>query len=383
MSPNDLVDATVRRHEGALLRVARRYTDCADDANDAYQRALEIFVRNAGRLDLAKAHHWLSVVVRNEALAVRRQRAELVGCDDAEVLDALDDGRHLASVEERTESVDDAARAAEALRGLKPHEATALWLQAQGLSYAEIAERQNWTYTKVNRLVTEGRRSFLRRFAGLESGAECARWAPEVSALADGEATAQQLADVRAHLRSCVACRASLVAIRRSQPQVAAAAAPVAATGGLLSAVAGWLQERATALHAAAESASATKAAAVVASTAALAGGGVAVERHAARAPRRRHRRRHRRSSGRRRPRQAPPRCRTPGARRSRTRSPHPRRRRRSSPARRRPRLRRMPRSRPRSPTAAPPPAPRPAPPPASPQPRSSPATGPFGFEGD
>ena len=284
MSPHDLVDSTVRRHEDRLLRVARRYTDCADDAHDAYQRALEIFVRNAGRLDPEKAHHWLSVVVRNEALAVRRQRAELVGCDDAEVFDLLEDGRHLASLEERTEAGDDVARAAEALRGLKPHEATALWLQAHGLSYAEIAERQGWSYTKVNRLVTEGRRAFLRRFAGIESGAECARWAPALSALADGEATAPQLADLRGHLRNCAACRASLVAIRRSQPQVAAAA-PVAASGGLLSALAGWVQERATVLHGVAESASASKAAAVVASTAALAGGGVAVERHARERP--------------------------------------------------------------------------------------------------
>lgn len=285
MSPHDLVDSTVRRHEDRLLRVARRYTDCADDAHDAYQRALEIFVRNAGRLDPEKAHHWLSVVVRNEALAVRRQRAELVGCDDADVFDLLDDGRHLASLEERTESSDESARAAEALRGLKPHEATALWLQAQGLSYAEIADRQGWSYTKVNRLVTEGRRAFLRRFAGIESGAECARWAPALSALADGEATAHQLTDVRRHLRNCAACRASLVEIRRSQPQVAAAAAPPAASGGLLSALAGWVQDRATSLHGAAESASASKAAAVVASTAALAGGGVAVERHAGERP--------------------------------------------------------------------------------------------------
>ena len=284
MSPNELVDTTVRRHEDRLLRVARRYTDCADDAHDAYQRALEIFVRNAGRLDPEKAHHWLSVVIRNEALAVRRQRAELVGCDDADVFDALDDGRHLASLEERTESGDEVARAAEALRGLKPHEATALWLQAQGLSYAEIADRQGWSYTKVNRLMTEGRRAFLRRFAGIESGAECARWAPALSALADGEATAQQLTEVRGHLRNCAACRASLAEVRRARPQVAAAAAPVA-SGGLLSALAGWVQERASVLHGAAESASTSKAAAVVASTAALAGGGVAVQRHGGERP--------------------------------------------------------------------------------------------------
>src|SRR3712207_9380790 len=88
-------------------------------------------------------------------------------------------------------------RAAEALRRLKPQEVTALVLKAQGLSYDEIAQREGWTYTKVNRCLTEGRRSFLERYARIQSGAECERWTAVLSALADGEATASDLAEVR------------------------------------------------------------------------------------------------------------------------------------------------------------------------------------------
>ena len=45
-----LVVETVTRHAAALLRTARRHSLCLDDAHDAYQRALEIFLRRAGHL---------------------------------------------------------------------------------------------------------------------------------------------------------------------------------------------------------------------------------------------------------------------------------------------------------------------------------------------
>ena len=59
----DLVLATITQHADALLRTARRHSLCADDASDAYQRALEIFLRNAARLDPARAVSWLHTVV--------------------------------------------------------------------------------------------------------------------------------------------------------------------------------------------------------------------------------------------------------------------------------------------------------------------------------
>jgi RNA polymerase sigma factor (sigma-70 family) len=303
--PHDLVVEVVAAHAEALLRTARRHSACAADAEDAYQRALEIFVRSAHRLDAATAHRWLHVVVKREAWAVAEARGRLVGVEDAEALDALDDGRNVASVEERSERFDELTRAAEALGRLKPQEVTALWLKAEGLSYAEIAERQSWTYTKVNRCISEGRRAFLARYGGIESGAECQRWAPILSAIADGEATPKQLADARPHLRNCPGCRTTLAGMREGMAP-AAALLPVGALpalGGLASAASesagslvarlgdAWLgvHERAAASvargQAAVEAVTSGKLAAATASVAVLAGGGAVAEREIGDAP--------------------------------------------------------------------------------------------------
>jgi hypothetical protein len=138
--------------------------------------------------------------------------------------------------------------------------------------------------------LTEGRRAFLERVAGIESGAECERLAPALSMVADGEASAEDMANLRPHLRSCLSCRATLRAFR-DLPHRAAEVVPVAAAADLdgLPAMAqrwaesllGWVQERATLvagkLQASAEASSASKAAAVAASAATLAAGTVAV----------------------------------------------------------------------------------------------------------
>jgi DNA-directed RNA polymerase specialized sigma24 family protein len=52
-------------HADSLLRVARRYSICADDAHDAYQRGLEILMRHAARLDPERAAGWLHTVVKH------------------------------------------------------------------------------------------------------------------------------------------------------------------------------------------------------------------------------------------------------------------------------------------------------------------------------
>ncbi|HET6691200.1 MAG TPA: sigma-70 family RNA polymerase sigma factor, partial [Miltoncostaeaceae bacterium] len=216
---HDLVVRTIREHAGALLRTARRHSLCADDAHDAYQRALEIFLRRASSLEPDTVDRWLHVVVKHEAQAVRRTRQQLVASDEVDL-----DGRPCDAApdaDERLMRFDRLSRSAEALQRLKPQEVTALWLKAQGLSYTEIAERQSWTYTKVNRCITEGRRAFLERYAGIETGEECRRWSPVLSALVDGEATAEQLAAARPHLRRCSACKATLRELHAAGPRMA------------------------------------------------------------------------------------------------------------------------------------------------------------------
>ena len=202
------VASVVARHGRTLVRVAQQWSSCADDALDAYQRALEIYVRRLDRVDERTELSWLRVVVRNEALAVRRQRGEALPVEEAD-LDGrpADDQR---TVEELVTGSERVERSAEALRRIKPDEARALILKAQGFSYDEIGRSLGWSYTKVNRCITEGRARFLRVYADIEAGAECDRFAPTLSELARGRASATALLELRPHIRNCPACRAAL-----------------------------------------------------------------------------------------------------------------------------------------------------------------------------
>jgi RNA polymerase sigma factor (sigma-70 family) len=212
--PSERVGAVVARHGELLTRVARSYSLCADDAQDAVQRALEIYLRRVESLDPATELAWLKVVVKHEALAVRRGRA---GVATEEVdLDAVP-AVGVRSIEERRESAERVERSAEVMRRLKRDEARALMLKAEGLSYVEIAERLGWTYTKVNRCITEGRRRFMKLYAELETGAECERLGPTLVALASGTATSEALLELRPHLRNCAACRATVRQLHASR----------------------------------------------------------------------------------------------------------------------------------------------------------------------
>lgn len=287
----ELVLRTVAAHADSLLRTARRFSLCPDDAQDAYQRALEIFMRHADRLDASRAAGWLHVVVKREAQAIRRSRQRLVASHDVD-LDAHE-ARSVPSPEEQLATFDLVGRSAEALQRLKPQELRALWLRAQGHSYNEIGALTGWSYTKVNRCLTEGRRSFLARYADIESGAECEVWQPVISAMVDGEATPAQLIELRPHLRNCPGCRATLKALHdSSEPLAAILPIPLAAVtmdgaehvSSLLTRVyemiAGGLHERAATsmikVQAVAETTAAGKAAAIAGAAAAVAGGGYA-----------------------------------------------------------------------------------------------------------
>ena len=155
---------------------------------------------------------WLKTVVKHEALAVRRQRERAAPVtDDGE----LSEPPAPAPTHDQAERYERLRHGAEALRRLKPQEVRCLLLRAQGYSYDQICEQTGYSYTKVNRCFSEGRRAFLERVAGIETGAECERLEPLLSALADGEAGAEELASLRPHLKSCLSCRARLREYRR------------------------------------------------------------------------------------------------------------------------------------------------------------------------
>ncbi len=286
-----LVVDVLSEHAEDLLNTARRHSLCADDAQDAYQLAVEIFLKRAHSLERDLAFRWLHTVCKHEAMRLRAQRLRIVG---GEAVD-LDEHESWAprTADENIASFDLMTRSAEALRALKPQERRALWLRAQGHTYKEIAAMTSWSYTKVNRAITEGRRSFLQRYADIATGAECRRWEPVLSAMVDGEASAADLTGARPHLRHCPACRQRLRALHEGSAGLAAVfgVPALAASGGepgepgfwarLAEALFGPIHDRvvlsAAKLQSGIEAALPAKVAVVAASAAAV-GGGVAVE---------------------------------------------------------------------------------------------------------
>ncbi len=148
----DAATALLAASRPALLRRARRVSLCADDAEDALARSIEILLTRAPAIEPRRLAAWMQVVVHREALALRRLRERSVAGAPLEhpASDRSGPLEHL----ERRERV---AQAARLLARLKPQERRAIALQAEGYSYAEIQAITGWTYTKVNRCLAEGR----------------------------------------------------------------------------------------------------------------------------------------------------------------------------------------------------------------------------------
>jgi RNA polymerase sigma factor (sigma-70 family) len=221
----------VARHGSSLRQTARRYSICAEDAEDAYQRALEILLTKAPTEDPRELIRWTHTVTKHEALAVRRNRERLLGTvpprgpehgAPEDWVDLIPSRR--AGPEEQVESRERIARSREALQALKPAELRALTLLAEGYSYAEISKMTGFSATKVNRCLAEGRERFRRLVSGSEDGSRCRELLPLLSAVCDSEATPADAKAVREHLRACPACRATMRSYRAAAPTVAALA---------------------------------------------------------------------------------------------------------------------------------------------------------------
>jgi RNA polymerase sigma factor (sigma-70 family) len=221
---------TYARNESTLRRTAHRYSLCADDADDALQRGLEILLRKAPSEEPRELIKWMQTVVKHEALAVRRERERILagpgGASDANADEWIADLPAPADgPPERAERREAIARSREALQTLKPQELRALTLLAEGYSYAEIGEITKWSRTKINRCLAEGRERYRKLIARSEDGSRCAELQPLLSAFCDREAGPEEVAQIREHLRACAHCRSTLRAYRAA-PAAAAAMAP-------------------------------------------------------------------------------------------------------------------------------------------------------------
>jgi RNA polymerase sigma factor (sigma-70 family) len=215
-----------------LIRFAARYTRSLHDAEDAYQRAMEIALRRAPVCEPRRFIAWLHTVLRNEAIAVARARRREEPGSEADVADVcaeeVEDGLAVDAVaewRERYRSIQDG------LAALTEAQRICLILQSAGASYRHICEVTGYSPRKVERSVLEGRASLHAWEVRLSSGDVCERLTPVIDRVVTGDATARERRSVARHVRHCGPCRA-LLRGRRESNEWLAALAPLALVAG-------------------------------------------------------------------------------------------------------------------------------------------------------
>ena len=215
-----------------LIRFASRYTRSLHDAEDAYQRAMEIALTRAPVTEPRRFMAWLHTVLRNEALAVAGARRREGPGAEADVAEAYEDRLEdavavdaLAEWRERYRSIQDG------LAALTEAQRVCLMLQTAGASYERIHEITGFSLRKVERSVLEGRKGLAAWEVRLTSGEACERLDPAIARVASGEASAKEQRSVSRHTAHCGPCRA-LLRSRRESNEWLVALVPVALLGG-------------------------------------------------------------------------------------------------------------------------------------------------------
>ena len=162
----ELAVGLYREHRGYLLRIARSNTKSMAVAEEALQEAFISFLRSFDPGRGAPPLAWLTLTLRRECR--RRQGREKWDRRAGQEREQGEDvpGFVMESIPSRAtgpeERIAERDHAQRQLAHLKPDERSGLGLQAAGFSYKEISARRGWTYTKVNRCITEGRAALRR-----------------------------------------------------------------------------------------------------------------------------------------------------------------------------------------------------------------------------
>lgn len=158
-----LADEIYKRHHKKLLSIGKQNCPSVEDAEEALQDTFILFIDHFDPSSDAPPLAWLTLTLKRRCWATyRRQQflqqnrpanptGEPNRSQDAEALDY----RHLP--DELAAAAENIQRTRKQLLQLKQDERRALSLLAIGYSYREICDITNWSYTKVNRCISEGR----------------------------------------------------------------------------------------------------------------------------------------------------------------------------------------------------------------------------------
>ncbi len=271
-----------------IMGDACRFSATREDAEDAYQRALELLLTKAPSNDRGQLLPWLRTVVRNEALQIARSRQKREVETAPHRFEGVESARR--GPESAAEAASEIEMGFEALGRLTQDQIKCMLAQAEGLEYHEIAARTGFSRRKVTRCLEHGREAFAKRFEAIAAGSECERMQPLIRRVLQSDAAAAL--ELRPHLRHCLACRARLRAYESAPRDVAAMLPPAIvitqlAPTGLLARISAWWESLALRFASFApggtgwsEIAVAKKVAAMAAIAAAASGGGFAAERY-------------------------------------------------------------------------------------------------------
>jgi RNA polymerase sigma factor (sigma-70 family) len=157
-------------HHRRLLAIGKRNSSSTEDAEEALHDAFVLFINHfdpdAGAPPLA----WLTLTLKRRCWATYRrqhllQRQQPLPNDEnsSDTTNELLDPSRLP--DELAVASANLSEARDKIKQLKPDERRALGLLAIGYSYREICDITGWTYTKVNRCISEGRASLRSQTA--------------------------------------------------------------------------------------------------------------------------------------------------------------------------------------------------------------------------
>ncbi len=217
-----------------LLRYAARFAPSLEDAEDAYQRGMEVALTKGPIGPLEEFVAWLHVVIRNEATTLARRRGreapagdDLIPQADAHAASTGTTAREPAAVAEWRERY---RTLQDAMTSLNEAERVCLLLRTAGVSRAEIGSMTGYTDRKVERSIVRARKRLHAWHIDLANGERCTQLRDVLQRVADDEATSRERKAVSRHVRHCGPCRAALRARRQTNAGITALV-PVAVVG--------------------------------------------------------------------------------------------------------------------------------------------------------
>jgi RNA polymerase sigma factor (sigma-70 family) len=154
-----LATTLYRQRYSDLLRIARRNAATDADAEEALQEAFLSFISHFDPDGPAPAIAWLTLTLKRACWSRTRRQWTSVnpGADGSQLEVPTMDIPPSSTSSLPSERVEDTLEARAQMARLKPDQRKALILLGLGYSYREIGDLADWTYTKVNRCISEGR----------------------------------------------------------------------------------------------------------------------------------------------------------------------------------------------------------------------------------